>query len=215
MCRIVVTPHGCGHTSAHVLMFCHAELFHYPDSFDNYCARPKVQYLTKETAVGYECAVCTKLAVRAAEAGTGEMKENEKKGSSHAKAKSTDQNVTARTYADRSYLEDEFDAWQVGLTESGLAKGRRRENVKGEASVGRRGSIDGEGRSSSVPPRKGSKDCGSKGDGYTDTKEHAIARTSRSSTFHDCDRSSAPNDSSRRSSTPYGSSRRTGNITGN
>jgi len=218
MCRIVVTPHACGHSSAHVLMVCHAPLFHYNDSFDDYCARPKVQYLTKEMAVGYECAVCTKLAAREAKASTGEMKENEKKGASHANAKRTDQNVTSRTYADGSYLEDEFDAWQVGLTESVLAKGKRRENAKRESSVGRRGSKDSGGRSSSVPPRKGSKDNGSKGDGYTDVKENAIARTSRSSTVHDCDRSSAPYDNSRRSSilrntsrssTPCGTSRRT------
>lgn len=218
MCRIVVTPHACGHSSAHVLMVCHAPLVHYDDSFDDYCARPKVQYLTKEMAVGYECAVCMKLVVKKVEAGTGELKENEKKGASHANAKRMDPNATSMTYTDESYLEDEFDAWQVGLGEAVFAKGKNKENARRESSVGRRGSKDHGGRSSSISPRKGSKNHGSKGDDCTDTRENVFTRTSRNSTFHDRDRSSASYDSGRRSSilystgrssTPYGSSRPT------
>ena len=59
MCHITKAPHPCGHTSIHVLMACHEPKYSHPASHDPYCAYPKVQLLSKEMAVGYECAICT------------------------------------------------------------------------------------------------------------------------------------------------------------
>ena len=59
MCHITKTPHPCGHTSIHVLMACHGPKYSHPASHDPYCAHPKVQMLSIEMAVGYECAICT------------------------------------------------------------------------------------------------------------------------------------------------------------
>ncbi|MCJ1250210.1 hypothetical protein MMC30_007436 [Trapelia coarctata] len=121
------------------------------------------------------------------------VKGNEKKAGSHAKAKSTDQVVTGKNYVDGSYLEDEVDAWQVGLQESvaPAGKGKGKENAHRDPSVPRRGSKDAGDRSSSAA-RKGSVDSGNKKGSHTDTKD----------------------DRRPRSGTPYGGGRRSGNTLG-
>ena len=180
-------------------MVCHAPLFPSANSFDNYCAKPKIQRLTMEMAVGYECAACFKLASKEREASIGEssdVKGNEKKAAAHAKAKSTDQNITEKHYGEGLYIEDEFDAWHIGMAEAGSSKGKGngKENVKRDPSVVRSGGRDVEGRSSSAA-RKGSKDSGNSRDGYTNTTGNLeISRA--------------------RSRTPYGGGRRSGNTKG-
>ncbi|MCJ1281671.1 hypothetical protein MMC26_000993 [Xylographa opegraphella] len=43
-------------------MPCHAPKLPAPSSHDDYCTKPKVQYLTARYAAGYTCAVCSKAA---------------------------------------------------------------------------------------------------------------------------------------------------------
>ena len=174
-------------------MVCHAPKHTSPDSFDAYCDHPKIQHLTREMAVGYECAICSKMASLKKEAEESSGVKRSENG--HSKARSSDQVVTVKSYveAEPSYLEDEIDAWQVGLRESvsPLRNGKGKENAKRDASVPRRGSRDDGGRSSSAA-RKGSKDSGRKRDSYTDK----------------------PDDGRPHSGTPYGGTRRSGNTMG-
>lgn len=62
MCHITSTPHPCGHTSTHLLMPCNAPKLPAPSSHDEYCAYPKIKYLTLSQAAGYECAICLQSA---------------------------------------------------------------------------------------------------------------------------------------------------------
>lgn len=83
MCCIIVVPNKCGHESKHVLMVCHAPKYIRQDSFEAFCDNPKIQALKQELSVGYECAICSKVAplkVHPANGLGGGMKGNEIKG---------------------------------------------------------------------------------------------------------------------------------------
>jgi hypothetical protein len=45
-------------------MACRAPKFNFPDSHDAYCAEPKIKHLSARLSIGYECAVCAKLALK-------------------------------------------------------------------------------------------------------------------------------------------------------